>query len=243
MPLAGITSAMPRVTHLVVRFFCLVASELPCLGGVCISRQDEPGIGPGIAEVNMSGKTLRNLLMGLVLGLGASAAAWAQWVPAYGDPNITNAELRSFDGFLDSHPGIQSDLYRNPGLTENASYLYAHPELREYLARHPWVRQEVRENPARFVRADRRWDQREDWRWRDRDRDDRWRRDNDHDRDDRWRRDNDHDRDDRWRRDSDHDRDDRWRRDHDHDRDDRSRRDHDRDRDDHRRRDHDGRGY
>jgi hypothetical protein len=43
-------------------------------------------------------------------------------------------------------------------------YLAQHPELREYIVHHHGVREELRENPYRFVRAENRWDRRNDQR-------------------------------------------------------------------------------
>ena len=107
----------------------------------------------------------------LAMTLGISSAASAElW-----DNDINGRELRNFDGFLDSHSWVQRDLNSDPGLVRNPHYLAAHPEFREFLERHPGVREEIRENPRRFVRAERRWDRREDRReeWRNRERD-RW---------------------------------------------------------------------
>ena len=120
-------------------------------------------------------KTARNLFLAMLLAAGLSSVAWGQ--SDRGDDNeINGTELRNFDGFLDSHPWIESDLNRNPQLAQNPGYLAVHPELREFIARHPGVREELRENPYRFVRVENRWDRlndREAWRdrsaWHDRD--------------------------------------------------------------------------
>jgi hypothetical protein len=127
-------------------------------------------------------KTLRMALLMMALAAGFTTVAAAQ---GYWDNDVTAGELRNFDGFLDSHPAIANEVQRDPGLLRNPAYVARHPELREFLATHPGVREEARENPGRFVRAERRWDRREDRReeWRDRERRDRdgWRdRDGDH---------------------------------------------------------------
>ncbi len=191
-------------------------------------------------------KVMNRFLLALLAAAGlmvmTSAPAAAQ-VPGDYDRDYGYTQLRTFDAFLDSHGGIKNDLYRNPNLVNDPWYLNRHPQLAEFLWRHPGIREELRDNPRGVLYAQRRYDGNE-WRWRrgdgDNDRDDwRWRRgDGDHDRDDaRWRN---RDRDDYrygawgWRdRDGDHDRDDRRWRDRDRDR------DHDRDRDRHRDRDRD----
>lgn len=111
---------------------------------------------------------LRTTLLTLALAAGFTSLAAAQ---PYWDNDVNATELRNFDGFLDSHPYIASDLRRDPGLLRSPGYLARHPELQGFLATHPGVREEARENPGRFVRDERRWDRRED-------RQERWR--NDH---------------------------------------------------------------
>lgn len=114
-------------------------------------------------------KTVRNFFLAILLGAGLSSVAWGQSY-RWDDNDINATELRNFDGFLDSHPWVESDLSRNPQLAQNPGYLAAHPELREFIAGHPGVREELRENPYRFVRAEDRWDRRNDREeWRDRD--------------------------------------------------------------------------
>jgi hypothetical protein len=65
--------------------------------------------------------------------------------------DITRQELQNFDGFLDKHPNIQQDLKKNPKLLTDASYLSAHPELKQFLDTHPGVRAEASENPRIFM--------------------------------------------------------------------------------------------
>jgi len=185
----------------------------------------------------MSGKLLRLLFMSLAIAVGLPALAWGQWVSA--PYAVANSGDRDFNYFLNSHPDVANDLLRNPGLVDNASYLYSHPGLRDFLAGHPYVREEFRRDPRQFAGWDRRgayqdaalWHRdRDDWR----DREESWRREQERERErerEAWLRDHhDHDRDDwRWRdrdRDRDHDHD-RWRDHHDRDRD----HDHDHDHD------------
>src|SRR5258705_533207 len=60
------------------------------------------------------------------------------------DNDITRQELLNFDRFLDSHPAIAKD-----------------PELRQFLANHPEIRNELRENPRVVMRRERKFDKQE----------------------------------------------------------------------------------
>ena len=64
---------------------------------------------------------------------------------------ITEEELRHFDGFLDRHPQIATDLERNPKLVDDQSYLNNHPELKDWLSHHQSVREELKANPQAFI--------------------------------------------------------------------------------------------
>src|SRR5262245_27288140 len=65
--------------------------------------------------------------------------------------DITRQELQNFDGFLDAHPNIEQDLKKNPKLLNDATYLSAHPDLKQFLDTHPGVRAEASENPRIFM--------------------------------------------------------------------------------------------
>jgi phage-related protein len=65
--------------------------------------------------------------------------------------DITLAEIRSLDAFLDEHPDIENDLRRDPGLIRDSRYLASHPALRDYLNRHPAVAADLRESPRTFM--------------------------------------------------------------------------------------------
>src|SRR5262245_60811814 len=65
--------------------------------------------------------------------------------------DITRQELQNFDGFLDQHPNIEQDLKKNPKLLNDATYLSAHPDLKQFLDTHPGVRAEASENPRIFM--------------------------------------------------------------------------------------------
>jgi len=138
---------------------------------------------------------------------------------ARGDRDVTRQELASFDRFLDAHREIAEQLHKNPSLVNNQEFVKNHPALLTYLQDHPGVREEFTENPNGFMRAENRYDRREDSRDFNADRD----RDFDRDRDANRDRDRDFDRD----RDANRDRD----RDMDRDRDVNRDRDRDVDRD------------
>jgi phage-related protein len=71
-------------------------------------------------------------------------------------------KLASFDQFLDKHHEIAEQVRRNPSLLDDQQYLKDHPELQTYLQDHTGVRNAVRENPTAFMRAEDRYDQRDD---------------------------------------------------------------------------------
>jgi len=75
-----------------------------------------------------------------------------------GDKDITRQELLNFDRFLDSHPAIENDLKQKPSLVNDATYLSAHPDLKQFLATHPGVREEIHENPRAFMNREQRFD-------------------------------------------------------------------------------------
>jgi len=114
-------------------------------------------------------KTIRWMILAMMLGLGLPSIASAQAV--WWSNGVNAVELRSFDGFLYAHPGIGVELNRDPALAYDPAYLARHPELREFLATHPGVRAELVGNPRWFVAPERPWYRREwarndYWRWR-----------------------------------------------------------------------------
>jgi len=97
---------------------------------------------------------LAGVLCVLLVGVMFPATASAQ----SGDNDVTRQELVNFDKFLDSHPAIDQDLKKTPGLVNDPTYLAAHPELKEFLGTHPGVREEIRENPTGFMNREQRFD-------------------------------------------------------------------------------------
>lgn len=91
----------------------------------------------------------------LVLAITISCVAFVTTsARAQGNSDVTSAELENFDRFLDAHQQIRTELTRNPGLVNDERYLHDRPELREFLATHGGVREELRENPADFMRRE-----------------------------------------------------------------------------------------
>src|SRR5258708_33417678 len=78
------------------------------------------------------------------------------------DNDTTVRELASFDRFSDSHPEIAEQLHKDPSLVNNREFVEKHPALQEYLQQHPGARDEISENPNRFMRQEQRFDRLED---------------------------------------------------------------------------------
>ncbi len=78
------------------------------------------------------------------------------------DNDTTREELASFDRFMDGHPEIAEQLRRDPSLVKNEDFVRNHRDLQEYLQQHPGTREEITENPDRFMHQEQRYDRRED---------------------------------------------------------------------------------
>jgi hypothetical protein len=78
------------------------------------------------------------------------------------DNDTSVHELESFDHFADSHPEISEQLSKDPSLVNNHEFVEKHPALQEYLQQNPGVREEISENPNRFMRQEQRFDRFED---------------------------------------------------------------------------------
>jgi len=74
------------------------------------------------------------------------------------DRDLNWGELARFDNFLDQHPAIARDLYRDPGAIRNPAFLNSHPELREFLAAHGGIAAALRENPGWFMNREARFE-------------------------------------------------------------------------------------
>ena len=100
--------------------------------------------------------------LSLATGLAAqNAPSPTQPAASQSDNDTTRADVARFDDFLDSHPETAEQLRKNPSLVNNEEFVEKHPQLREYLQQHPGVREELSENPNRFMAQERRFDRRE----------------------------------------------------------------------------------
>jgi hypothetical protein len=60
---------------------------------------------------------------------------------------LNRVEMDNLDRYLDTHPDVARELASRPGLADNHEYLEQHPELREFLVRHPGVWSQFRAHP------------------------------------------------------------------------------------------------
>jgi hypothetical protein len=72
--------------------------------------------------------------------------------------DLTRAEVKTFDDFLDKHPAIDKDLSKNPSLVNDPNYLAKHPELQTFLKNNPQISQDLSEHPKAFMKAERKFD-------------------------------------------------------------------------------------
>jgi phage-related protein len=79
------------------------------------------------------------------------------------DRDVTRGELANMDHFMDSHPEIAEQLQKDPSLVNNKQFVQSHPDLQQFLADHPGVREEYKENPNAFMHQEQRFDRREDF--------------------------------------------------------------------------------
>jgi len=112
----------------------------------------------------------------LALAILFSNAAVAQtspsdMQPSRGDNDITRKDLQEMDRFLDNHREISEQLRKDPSLIDNRQWVDSHADLREFLQKNPQVREEFKENPNAFMRAENRYERTEGDRDRDHDRD------------------------------------------------------------------------
>src|SRR5260370_6697029 len=63
---------------------------------------------------------------------------------------------------MDSHTEIAEQLHKNPSLVNNEEFVENHPALQQFLATHPGVREEFKENPKGFMSRTQNFDRRED---------------------------------------------------------------------------------
>ena len=70
------------------------------------------------------------------------------------NPDLTRQQLATMDQFLDSHPDIDKQLRNSPSLIDDPNYVRANPQLQSFLAQHPEMQAEFRENPNYFMRRE-----------------------------------------------------------------------------------------
>jgi hypothetical protein len=70
------------------------------------------------------------------------------------DTAITKTQAKDFGDFLKAHPAIEQDLAADPAKLKNAKFVQDHPELHEFLDKHPGIAGFAAAKPVRlFVRA------------------------------------------------------------------------------------------
>ncbi|HTW88427.1 MAG TPA: hypothetical protein VMD75_10515 [Candidatus Binataceae bacterium] len=89
-------------------------------------------------------KTALTLFSAFALTCALALPAAAQYV--------TQGDVNSFNGFLNNHPQVASQLQRNPDLVDNKAYLDEHPELHSFLADHDQLRRAIQTHPGMFER-------------------------------------------------------------------------------------------
>ncbi len=65
--------------------------------------------------------------------------------------NLRKEEIANFQEFLNSNPGIRSQLNADPLLIKEPRFLDEHPGLQAYLYDHPLVNKDLREDPSLFL--------------------------------------------------------------------------------------------
>jgi hypothetical protein len=76
--------------------------------------------------------------------------------------DLTKQEIKTWDGFLDSHPNIAQDLQRDPQKVNDAEWVSKHPELQSFLSDHPKVREELKKNPSKVMNREKGFERSED---------------------------------------------------------------------------------
>lgn len=74
-----------------------------------------------------------------------------------GGRNITWGDAARFDNFLDGHPGLAKQLYKNPGAIRDPDFLNHHQELRDHLATNPGIPEELIRTPSCLIQREARY--------------------------------------------------------------------------------------
>ena len=104
-------------------------------------------------------------------GLLALGLIWAGSAPAQSqnsspstptttstENDINRRELTNFDRWMDDHPQVYQQLRNNPSLINDPNWLGQHPGVQKFLQNHPGVREEIKENPRRFINHEERFE-------------------------------------------------------------------------------------
>jgi hypothetical protein len=75
--------------------------------------------------------------------------------------DISPAEVKNFDDFLDKHPALDRELQKHPTLVNDPTFVAKHPELKEFLNNHPAIRQDLAEHPRVFMHREKKVDKAE----------------------------------------------------------------------------------
>jgi hypothetical protein len=104
----------------------------------------------------------RTLCLGAALVVPASLVyAQTTPVPPTTQDEITEREVRNFDGYLDQHPEVAQQLKQNPNLINDPNYLSQHKELQQFLNTHPNAAAAIKQNPQKFMTDEKRFNNRE----------------------------------------------------------------------------------
>jgi S1-C subfamily serine protease len=57
--------------------------------------------------------------------------------------HASHRDLKTFEKFLDDHPSVAADLFKDPSLAGKPDYLVRHPEFQQFLNAHPGLREEI----------------------------------------------------------------------------------------------------
>jgi phage-related protein len=106
---------------------------------------------------------LATLALGTLIWAAPAGAQSQSTIPQ--DPDLlTRQQLANFDQFLDNHPELAQQIRNNPSLVNNEEFVENHPDLQRYLQDHPELREDLQQNPNAVMRAENRYDRREDQR-------------------------------------------------------------------------------
>lgn len=72
-----------------------------------------------------------------------------------GRTQLSDADRRSFEKYLDDHWETAQELYQNPDLINDRKYVRNHQALRDWLEDHPEAAREIRDNPRAVLWSER----------------------------------------------------------------------------------------